>query len=285
MVRLDGKALAGELEAELAAKLAGRHPCLAIVQVGNDSASSTYVKNKAAACGRIGVNVRHLAMPEGVSQKELAKTIKGLAGDSAVNGILLQLPLPKRLNPAPLIRLIPPHKDVDVFRPATLGLRAGNGNVPVPCVVGAIEALRVKYGIPFGRKRIVVVGKGKTGGGPVFKWYAAKASGVIGITKSTSGKRAAVAEADILVSAVGRPNVVKAEWLKPGCAFFDVGIFRDAATNKLRGDLDFEAASAKAAFGTPVPGGIGPLTVVSLLSNLEILTRIQDEQTRNQRPA
>lgn len=169
MTRLDGKGLAIELEAVLKTKIASKAPCLAIVQVADDPASSTYVKNKMAACARVGVEARRIALPAETSQTELADLLKKLNTDPDVNGVLLQLPLPQHLKAAHLIRLISPLKDVDVFRPETLRLRAANGDALTPCVVGAIESLRQKYAIPFADKRIVVVGKGRTGGGPVFK--------------------------------------------------------------------------------------------------------------------
>lgn len=283
MIQLDGKALAAELEKQLAQRINNRRICLAIVQVGNDVASSTYVKNKMAACARLGIIAQHHSLANDVDQQAVATLIRKLNCDATVNGLLVQLPLPKDWQTAALLRLISPLKDVDVFRKQTLSLRTKNGDYVTPCVVGAIEALRKKYNIPFQQKRIVVVGKGRTGGGPVYRWYAAQGADVIALTKSCSQnkRKQAIANADIIISAVGRAGIVNTEWLKPGCAFFDIGIFREQTTNKLRGDIDYAQAMNTAHWGTPVPGGIGPLTVISLLTNLETLSRIQDEQTNH----
>ncbi len=282
MIKLDGVKLAGELQKKLAAEAKNLRIALGIIQVGDDAASSIYVKRKMTVCGQLGIETRLFRFPETAKQGEITGLVRELNADPGVNGVLVQLPLPKRMDVEAVLRAIDPLKDVDAFNKRTLRLKTKGGDAIVPCLVGAIQAFAKKYRIDLDGKRIVVVGKGRAGGRPIVEWYK-KTHEVVALDKTSKKIAERVAQADVLVAAVGNPGAIDSSSLKKGCVFFDVGINRVPGSRKVVGDIDFAVAGKRARYGTPVPGGIGPLTIIMLLRNLINLAKIQNEKPLRRR--
>ena len=256
-----------EIKAKVAAlKAEGKSVGLAVVIVGDNSASRVYVNNKKKACEEVGIESFEYALPESTTQQELTGLIEKLNNDSRVNGILCQLPLPAGLAEKAVINTIVPEKDVDAFHPVNVGhIMIGDYSF-LPCTpAGIMEMLRY-YNIEIKGKNCVVIGRSNIVGKPM-AMLLLQADGTVTVCHSRTKNLAEITrEADILVAAVGKPKFVTADMVKDGAVVIDVGMDRDE-NGKLCGDVDFEAVEKKASFITPVPGGVGPMTVTMLLEN------------------
>ena len=268
---LDGKSLAATIRAELKARVAalvqrGVQPGLAVILAGDDAASRVYVRNKTLAAGEIGVRSQLMELPQAVSEHELLARIRSLNEDPQVHSILVQLPLPKQIDAARVLEAVSPAKDVDGFHEANLGaLLAGRPGV-VPCTPAGVMRLLESSNIPIAGRRAVVIGRSNIVGKPLALLLLQKDASVT-ICHSKSKDLSEIArQADILVAAVGRAKLVGREMVKPGACVIDVGVNR-LPDGKLAGDVDFEAVNETAGWITPVPGGVGPMTVAMLLEN------------------
>jgi len=271
---IDGKALASEIRQGIAQRVAARikgkrrTPGLAVVLVGNDPASEIYVRNKREACKQVGFVSRAFDLPADTSEAKLLKLIDELNEDAAIDGILVQLPLPAHINSETIIESIQPDKDVDGFHPYNVGRLAQRIPLLRPCTPYGIIKLLEKYGEPFEGRYAVVVGASNIVGRPMALELLLKGATVSICHRFTSPSdlEKLVRIAEILVVAVGKPNLIPGNWIKSGATVIDVGMNR-LANGKLVGDVEFEKACERAAFITPVPGGVGPMTVTMLLSN------------------
>lgn len=269
---IDGKALATSLNSHFstivqrAVKAGHRTPGLAVILVGDDPASEIYVKNKRLASAQIGIESFYHALPASIQQSELIHLIHELNHNEAVDGILLQLPLPKHLDAECILEAISPHKDVDGFHPYNLGRLAQRRPLLRPCTPLGIMALLNHIQQPYQGKHAVIIGASNIVGRPMaLELLIAGATPTICHRKS-GDLSYYVKQADILVSAAGQPGLIKGEWIKEGATVIDVGINR-LPNGKLIGDVDFETAAQRAAWITPVPGGVGPMTVAMLMQN------------------
>jgi methylenetetrahydrofolate dehydrogenase (NADP+) / methenyltetrahydrofolate cyclohydrolase len=262
---MDGKALAARIRAEVAAEVAELgHVGLATVLVGDDPASDVYIRAKHKASLEAGIDARDLRLPEDVSQEALLAQVAELNADDGVDGILVQLPLPAGLDEAPVIRAVEPVKDVDGFHPLNAGqLYLGEPGHVGGTPLGVLELLD-EYGVELAGANAVVIGRSAIVGKPVAMLLQQRNATVTMCHSRTRDLAAEVARADVLVAAVGVPGLVRADWIKEGAAVLDVGLVR--TDDGLRGDVD-PAAIERAAFLTPVPGGVGPMTVAMLLRN------------------
>lgn len=268
---IDGKAIAAQVRAEVKADVErlqrerGFVPGLAVVRVGEDPASKIYVTGKKKAAQEVGFNSWEHHLDESVSQAELLALVERLNNDAAVHGILVQLPLPKHIHAETVITAVRPEKDVDGFHPVNAGrLSLGQPGLR-PCTpVGILRLLKEANCNPAG-KRAVVVGRSNIVGKPM-ALLLLQADATVTICHRKSNVAAEVANADILVAAVGVPELIKGEWVKPGAVVIDVGMNR-MPDGKLKGDVEFQAASQRASAITPVPGGVGPMTIAMLLRN------------------
>ena len=274
-VEIDGKALAAQVKAQVAAEVEKlpRQPGLAVVLVGEDPASQVYVRGKEADCAQCGIRSFPYRLPVETTQGDLLALIEKLNGDPAVDGILVQLPLPEPLEAGGVIAAIAPDKDVDCFHPYNVGQLNIGTPVFQPCTpAGVMEMLRA-YGISPAGKRCVVLGRSNIVGKPMAALLT-QADGTVTLCHSRTPDLAAITrQADILVSAVGRVNCVTAGMVKDGVVVIDVAMNRNEA-GKLCGDVDFAAVEPKASYITPVPGGVGPMTRAMLMKN--ILTAAQN---------
>ena len=267
---IDGRAVAKALKEEIAQRTQamiaqGVTPHLAVVLVGEDPASQVYVRNKENGCIKAGIRSTVIRLEEDCTQQELEETVKRLNADASVDGILVQLPLPKHLNEASVLRLIDPDKDVDGFHAMNSG-RLMNGQPGfVPCTPLGVMKLLEAYGIDPAGKHAVVIGRSNIVGKPM-AMLLLRANATVTICHSRTQNLAEITrQADILVAAVGRANFVTADMVKPGAAVIDVGINR--VDGRLVGDVDFDAVSGVAGCITPVPGGVGQMTIAMLLAN------------------
>ncbi|WP_372801772.1 bifunctional methylenetetrahydrofolate dehydrogenase/methenyltetrahydrofolate cyclohydrolase FolD [Paracoccus seriniphilus] len=267
---IDGKAFAAELRQRIADEVTrlkdrGITPGLAVVLVGEDPASQVYVRSKGKQTVQVGMNSYEHKLPAETSQEELLTLIERLNSDPAVNGILVQLPLPAHLDEAAVINAIDPAKDVDGFHILNVGLLATGQKAMVPCTpLGCLMLLRDQLGELSG-KRAVVLGRSNIVGKPMAQLLLRDSATVTIAHSRTTDLPDLCRQADILVAAVGRPHFVQADWIKPGATVIDVGINR--TETGLVGDVDFAAASQVAGAITPVPGGVGPMTIACLLAN------------------
>jgi methylenetetrahydrofolate dehydrogenase (NADP+)/methenyltetrahydrofolate cyclohydrolase len=273
---LDGKKLAETMQAEVAEQVtrriaAGRRPPgLATVLLGDDPASQVYVRNKRRACARASMTSFHHDLPATTTQQELLTLVERLNADPEVHGILVQLPLPKGIDEAAVIRSVSPAKDVDAFHPENLGLLAAGHPRFVPCTPAGIQQLLVRYGVDPSGADVVVVGRSNIVGKPVAlllaqKWPGGNATVTIAHT-ATRDLAGHTRRADILIVAAGRPATVTADMVKPGAVVVDVGTNK-RSDGKLVGDVDFEGVAPKARAISPVPGGVGPMTITMLMVN------------------
>lgn len=267
---IDGRAVAKAFKEEIAQRTQamiaqGVTPHLAVVLVGEDPASQVYVRNKENGCIKVGIRSTVIRLEESCTQPKLEETVKRLNADESVHGILVQLPLPRHLDEASVLRLIDPDKDVDGFHAMNSG-RLMNGQPGfVPCTPLGVMKLLEAYGIDPAGKRAVVIGRSNIVGKPMAMLLLA-ANATVTICHSRTQNLADITrQADILVAAVGRANFVTADMVKPGAAVIDVGINR--VDGKLVGDVDFDAVSEVAGYITPVPGGVGQMTIAMLLAN------------------
>lgn len=243
----------------------GRIPCLAVILVGEDPASQTYVKNKIIGCEEVGMKSLSFRLPTDSTNEQVEKIIKDLACDDTVDGILIQLPLPKQLDERYLLSLIPDSKDVDGFSPNNLGLLAMNNPRTVSCTPYGVMELLASTGVDLSGKHAVVIGRSNTVGKPM-AMLLLNANCTVSVCHSKTQNMAEITkQADILVVAIGKPKFVTEDMVKEGAIVIDVGINR--VDGKLVGDVDFENVSKKASFITPVPGGVGPMTISMLLYN------------------
>jgi methylenetetrahydrofolate dehydrogenase (NADP+)/methenyltetrahydrofolate cyclohydrolase len=268
---LDGKSLAAQLRAGVKDKVArlaqrGIRPGLAVILAGEDPASRVYVRNKVRACEETGVRSSLFEYPSSVSQEELLSRITTLNQDSAVHGILVQLPLPRRVDTLRVLEAVSPAKDVDGFHDSNLGaLLAGKPGL-VPCTPAGVMRLLEHAQVPLAGRRAVVIGRSNIVGKPLSVLLLRKDATVTICHSKTRDIEAIAKEADILVAAIGRAKLVGAAMVKPGACVVDVGVNR-LADGTLAGDVDFHAAKNVAGWITPVPGGVGPMTIAMLLEN------------------
>ncbi len=244
----------------------GRAPGLAVIIVGEDPASKVYVRNKHRACGECGFYSEVFELPENIEEETLLEKIKELNEDKKIDGILVQLPLPRHINTDRVIETIDPSKDVDVFHPVNVGRLTAGNYILRPCTpAGVMEMLR-RSNIEIKGKKCVVVGRSNIVGKPM-ALLLLEAHGTVTVCHSkTSDLKKECLEADILVSAIGKPNFITADMVKPGAVVIDVGINRNAE-GKLCGDVDYAQVEKIAGAITPVPGGVGPMTITMLMKN------------------
>ncbi|HHX2527322.1 TPA: bifunctional methylenetetrahydrofolate dehydrogenase/methenyltetrahydrofolate cyclohydrolase FolD [Neisseria subflava] len=241
-------------------------PCLAVVLVGDDPASAVYVRNKKLTCQKSGIESRSYELPSETTQDDLLKLVDELNGDPAVDGILVQLPLPAHIDSQAVLERIEPHKDVDGFHPYNVGRLVVKMPLMRPCTPKGVMTLLEAYGIDPKGKKAVVVGASNIVGRPQALELLLSRATVTICHSATQNLADEVAAADILVVGVGIPNFVKGEWVKPGAVVIDVGINR-LDDGSLCGDVEFDVAKERASMITPVPGGVGPMTIATLLEN------------------
>ena len=271
-ILIDGKALAVKMRGELKERAAayraerGKDIGLAVVLVGEDPASQVYVRNKIKACEEVGIRSYSYKLPENTSEEQLSSLIEELVAAENVHGILVQLPLPKHLNERKILRLIPPSKDVDGFCAENIGNLAMNRETIVSCTPYGVMKMLEEYKIDPKGKRAVVLGRSNIVGKPMAMLLLNADATVTVCHSKTHDLKEICAQADILVVAIGRAKFVGADMVKEGAVVIDVGMDRDE-NGKLCGDVDFAAVKDKASYITPVPGGVGPMTITMLLYN------------------
>jgi methylenetetrahydrofolate dehydrogenase (NADP+)/methenyltetrahydrofolate cyclohydrolase len=267
---IDGKAIAAEFQESLAAEAAalkaqGIQPALAVVLVGDDPGSQYYVRSKVKAAERLGIVAQDFILPTETTQEELNGLVDRLNADPAVHGILVQMPLPEHLDPTPIINGIAPHKDVDGFHPFNVGELVIRGTAMPPCTpAGVLELLKRTAGDLKGMEA-VVVGRSMLVGKPVAMLLLAEHATVTLCHSRTRDLPAVCRRADLLIVAIGRPRMITGDYVKPGAVVIDVGINR--VEGKIVGDVDFDSAAEKAGAISPVPGGVGPMTITMLMKN------------------
>jgi len=270
-IRIDGKQISKDIKEELKEEVAslaaqGRKCCLAVIQVGNDPASSVYVGNKKKACAYIGIESLAYELPEETTEEELLEIIKKLNNDTNVHGILCQLPLPKHINEDHVIKAISPKKDVDGFHPQNVGALVIGEPGFVSCTPAGIIQLLKRSNIEMDGKHCVVVGRSNIVGKPMSLLMLRENATVTICHSHTKNLEEICKEADILIVAIGKPQFIGKEYVKKGAVVIDVGIHRDE-NNKLCGDVKFDEVEPVASYITPVPGGVGPMTICSLMKN------------------
>ena len=268
---IDGNAIARELRAGLIRRVAalaamGVHPGLAVLQVGNHPASKIYVRNKMKACGEVGLHSEHIELPADTDESTLLGRIRTLNRDSRIHGILVQLPLPTGFSAERVVDALAPAKDVDGFHPMNMGLLAAGSPRFVPCTPLGVMKLIEHEEISVQGRHAVVVGRSNIVGKPMALLLLQKGATVTICNSRTPDLGAMTGQADVLVVAAGRPKLVTAGMVKPGAVVIDVGITR-LADGKLTGDVDFQGVLGTASCITPVPGGVGPMTIAMLLEN------------------
>jgi len=268
---LDGKSLAAQIRTEVKARVAalaqrGIRPGLAVILAGEDAASRVYVRNKVLASEQTGVASSLFEYPSSVGEAQLLRRVEALNADPGVHGILVQLPLPKHVNAARVLEAVSPAKDVDGFHEANLGaLLAGEPRM-VPCTPAGVMRLLQSAALPVAGRRAVVIGRSNIVGKPLALLLLQKDATVTVCHSKTAQLEGVAREADILVAAIGRAKLVGASMVKPGACVVDVGVNR-LADGSLAGDVDFDAVKNIAGWITPVPGGVGPMTIAMLLEN------------------
>ncbi len=277
---IDGKAVSKAVRESVAKetealKNKGVTPGLAVIIVGEDPASQVYVKNKEKACAEVGFYSEKYALPENTSQEELNALVKRLNLRGDINGILCQLPLPKHLNDKEVINLIDPMKDVDAFHPQNVGAIMIGDYSFLPCTPAGIMELIHSTGVDVCGKKAVVIGRSNIVGKPMAMLLLHENATVVMTHSKTQNLAEITKEADILVAAVGRAKFVTADMVKDGALVIDVGMNRDE-NGKLCGDVDFENVKDKCSFITPVPGGVGPMTISMLMRNTLTAAKLQN---------
>lgn len=268
---IDGKQIAKEIKDKLKEEVSalnekGIHICLAVIQVGCDAASSVYVNNKKKACAYVGIESVSYELDEDTTEEELVKLIETLNQTEKVHGILVQLPLPKQIDEDRIIRTISPDKDVDGFHPVSVGRLWLGEKGFVSCTPAGIIQLLKYSGIEIAGKECVVVGRSNIVGKPMAALLLRENGTVTVAHSKTENLKEVTRRADILIAAVGRPKMITAEYIKEGAVVIDVGIHRDT-NDHLCGDVDFEDVYSKVSAITPVPGGVGPMTIAMLMDN------------------
>lgn len=280
---IDGKKVSQQILQKVAAQVQQRldnqlrRPCLAVVLVGEDPASAVYVRNKKRACETTGFESRSYELPADTAEDELLALIDEMNADEGIDGILVQLPLPKHINSQMVLERIVPHKDVDGFHPYNIGRLVVKMPLMRPCTPKGVMTLLDAYGIDVVGKKAVIVGASNIVGRPqALEMLLARATVTI-CHSATQNLATEVAAADIVVVGVGKPDFIKGEWIKPGAVVIDVGINR-LANGQLCGDVEFAVARERAAMITPVPGGVGPMTIATLMENTLHAAQIHDQQ-------
>lgn len=273
MILLDGKKLAGEQKIKLQKRIAvlkkqGMTPGLAIVLVGQHPASLVYVKNKEKLCAELGLNFFLAEFKQSATKEQIKQKIATLNKDKKIHGIIIQLPLPPKLNPLELISEVDPKKDVDGLHPMNMGLLPFGQELFVPATPQGVMALLQKYKIVLTGKKVVLVGLGYTAGLPLSLMLARHKATLTIVQDRTTHLPEILKTADIVISAVGHPGLIKGHMIKTGAVVVDVGITKQGAN--WVGDVEFKSVAKRARYLTPVPGGVGPLTVSSLINNLVV---------------
>ena len=268
---IDGKAISTALKEELKAKVdalkaQGVEPCLAVILVGEDPASTVYVNNKKKACEFIGIKSLSYELPETTSQDELLALIDKLNADESVNGILVQLPLPKHINEDAVIQAISPKKDVDGFHPQSVGALCIGRPGFVSCTPAGIIQLLKRSNVEIAGKECVIIGRSNIVGKPMSLLMLRENATVTVCHSRTKNLKEVAKRADILIVAIGKPRMINAEYVKEGAVVIDVGIHR-LEGKKLCGDVDFDDVAPHTSMITPVPGGVGPMTIAMLMKN------------------
>lgn len=279
---IDGKAIATELREAVAARAARLpfRPGLAVILVGEDPASAVYVRNKNRAAAAAGLAAETIRLPASTDEATLLSLIARLNADDTVDGILVQLPLPAEINPSAVVEAVDPAKDVDGFHPANVGRLANGQPTLAPCTPLGVMRLLAATAIPVAGARALVLGRSAIVGRPMAALLLAANATVTMAHSRTRDLQAECRRAEILVAATGRPDMVRADWISPGASVIDVGINR-MPDGSLRGDVAFAEASRVAGAITPVPGGVGPMTIACLLDN----TVTAAERRRGPHPA
>ncbi|MGI6529101.1 MAG: bifunctional methylenetetrahydrofolate dehydrogenase/methenyltetrahydrofolate cyclohydrolase FolD [Clostridia bacterium] len=278
VVLIDGKKVSMRIREEIKKEVVelkekGINPCLSVVLVGSDMASRTYVNNKKKACAEVGMLSKEFLLPDEASEEELLELIDRLNKDKEVHGILVQLPLPKHIDEMKVIEAIDPKKDVDCFHPYNVGRLYTGSGIFAPCTPAGVMELIKETGTEIEGKECVVVGRSNIVGKPMAMLLLA-ANGTVTVTHSrTKDLKSVCKRADILIFAIGKAKFVNEEYVKPGAVVIDVGMNRDE-NNKLCGDVDFERVKDICGAITPVPGGVGPMTITTLLSNTLLAARM-----------
>ena len=280
---INGKEIAKNIRAEIKKRVEDFHkrfnkfPGLSVVLIGDNEASQIYVNMKEKACKEAGIISKKYLLDKDTSEDKALKLIEDLNRDKSVHGILVQLPLPSHLNTAKILDLVSYKKDVDGFHPSNVGRLTMGEKALVPCTPAGIIKLIESTGTKIEGKRAVVVGRSNIVGKPVATLLLKKNATVTVCHSRTADLAAVIGEADILVAAIGKPELVKGNWIKKGAVVIDVGMNR-LGDGKLVGDVEFDKAKERASFITPVPGGVGPMTIAMLLSNtLEAAETIERE--------
>lgn len=268
---IDGKQISKDIKEELKQEVTelasqGRKCCLAVIQVGNDPASSVYVGNKKKACAYIGIESLAYELPEETTEEELLALIEKLNADPQVHGILCQLPLPKHINEDKVVKAISPKKDVDGFHPQNVGALVIGEQGFVSCTPAGIIQLLKRSNIEIEGKHCVVIGRSNIVGKPMSLLMLRENATVTICHSRTKNIKEICREADILIVAIGKPQFIGADYIKDGAVVIDVGIHRDE-NNKLCGDVKYDEVEPKASYITPVPGGVGPMTIAMLMHN------------------
>ena len=277
---IDGKLISAEIKAEAAEEAAalkeqGIEPCLAVVLVGDNSASKVYVSNKQKACEAVGIKSVSHVLPEATTEEELLKLIDELNADKSVHGILVQMPVPKHIDDRKVIMAISPDKDVDCFHPVNVGYLHTGAKGFLPCTPAGIIELIKRSGHSIEGKNCVIIGRSNIVGKPV-AMLLMQENGTVTICHSKTKDLAGICRgADIIVSATGKVDTVTADMVKEGAIIIDVGMNRNAE-GKLCGDVDFENVKEVAGAITPVPGGVGPMTIAMLMKNCNTAAKIQN---------
>lgn len=275
---IDGKAIAAKVRAEVAAGVAqlrlerGVVPGLAVVRVGEDPASVSYVTSKRKGAAETGMNATEHHLPESATHAEVLAVVQRLNADPAVHGILVQLPLPKHVDADAIIAAVVPEKDADGFHPVNVGNLSLGRPATRPCTPAGVMRLLREAGCELRGKRAVVLGRSNIVGKPMAMLLMAADATVTVCHSKTADLAGEIGRADVLVAAIGKPRFVQGAWVKPGAVVIDVGVNRNAE-GKLVGDVDYAPAAERASAITPVPGGVGPMTVAMLLANTLELAR------------
>ncbi|WP_243372424.1 bifunctional methylenetetrahydrofolate dehydrogenase/methenyltetrahydrofolate cyclohydrolase FolD [Geotalea sp. SG265] len=268
---IDGKAIAAKIRGEITAEVAklsqrGITPGLAVVLVGEDPASKVYVSMKEKACKDVGIFSDEYKLPVETTEEELLQLVDKLNKDPKIHGILVQLPLPKQINTEKVLEAISPEKDADGFHPYNVGRLVIGKPLFQPCTPYGVMVMLKEAGVELSGKEVVVVGRSNIVGKPVAMMCLQQNATVTLCHSKTRDLAAKVAMADVVIAAVGQPEMIKGAWIKKGAVVIDVGVNR-VGEKKLVGDVEYEAAAARAAAITPVPGGVGPMTITMLLYN------------------
>ena len=276
---IDGKELAKKVRKELkkdveALKAKGINPKLAVIMIGNDPGSTVYVRNKSKACEKVGIEFEEFLFDEKTEEAELLDLIDKLNADDSVHGILLQCPVPKHIDVNKAFRRISPNKDVDGFNPINVGNLTIGEDAFISCTPYGVVKMFEEYNIETEGKRAVILGRSNIVGKPMIQCMLNKNSTVTVCHSRTQNIGEVIKEADIVIAAIGKPNFVKADMVKNGAVVIDVGINR-LEDGTITGDVDYENVAPKASFITPVPGGVGPMTIAMLLNNVVKAAKIE----------